>query len=196
MSPKSSVFQSEQSQFPQPFKLKIPNPLSLWIYIFFQHTWSMTLGKGGQRGNLFDLQRSRCCHFGRHPLIKCQIQAALYEGWIQMPPSQLCGCAARPHQLLFLMVSVEVEHAGRIQEGGEMQQWRCKLARTKAWEEQEEEHSLDSWEEHHHHLCSLWILLIPWAATRSLVYMDMPEAGPVARKEGWNPTVPYIQFKT
>lgn len=150
----------------------------------------MTLGKGGWRGNLFILQRSRFCHFRRHLLSQCQNQAALHEGWIHMSPSQ-CGCAAQPHQLLFLMVPAEVEHAGKIQEGREMQQWKCKVARTKAWEEQEEEHSLDSWEEHHHHLCSFWVWLIPWAARRSPVYMQVPEAGPVARKEGWNSTVLY-----
>lgn len=160
------------------------------MLFFFQYTWSMTLGKGGWRGNLFNLQRIRCCHLGRHLLSQCQIQAALHECWIQTPPSQLCGCVAQPHQLLFLVVPVEVEHAGRLQGGGEMQQWRYKLARTKAWEEQEEEHSLDSWEEHPHHHCSFWVLLTSRAATRGPVYMEVLP-GPVPRKEGWNPTVLY-----
>lgn len=162
-----------------------------------QYTWSMTLVKGGCRGSLFNLQRSICCHLGRHLLSQCQIQATLREGWIQMPPSQLYGPAAQ-------MSSAPVRHGpsgGRpcLKDPG---RWRNAAVEVQA----DKNKSMGGTRRR----ASPWFLrrelpsstgplqflsladtLGSYSAMRGPVYMEVHEAGPVAREEEWKLTVLY-----
>lgn len=162
-----------------------------------QLTWSISLAKGECRKSLFNLRRSRCCRLGRHLLPQCQIQASLLEGWIQMPPSQLYGPAAQ-------MSSSPVCHdpsRGRpcLKDPG---RWRNAAVEVQT----DQNKSMGGTRRRAYpwflriklpsstgplRFLSLADTLGSYSAIRGSVYMEVHEAGPVARKEEWKGTALY-----
>lgn len=154
-----------------------------------QYSWSTTFGKRRCRGSLFNLQRSICCHLGRHLLSQYQIQAALHEGWIQMPPSQLYGPAAQT-------TSAPVHHdpsGGRpcLKDPG---RWRNAAVEVQADQNKNMRGTRGRaypWFLRREMPSSAWPLqflsfadtLGSYSTMRGPVYMELHEAGPVARKE-------------